>query len=135
MTELRPKRPFTLESLIEAARKEDWNKVDRHLKALANKIPVLVWASAEGLSDPDGNVRDLAASIFEATATELAGETVTRLMRMLSDSNPFAGFRAACALFSHNIRPPEVIDKLREHENDEDEQVRGIARRYLAELG
>ncbi len=49
-----------------------------------------------------------------------------------NDSNPYAQFRAACALFAHGDRSKEVIQKLSEFLNDED--TREIAEGYLAEL-
>lgn len=90
------------------------------------------WAG-DGLKDPDGNVRDPAASVLEATSTPPDTDITQQLWRVMSeDDNPYASFRAGFALFRHGARNNSVLAKLKAALGDED--VAEIAQGYLDSL-
>lgn len=121
-----------LEELINAARSEQWDFVDEHISAVANEADVLTWALGVGLEDADGNVRDLAASILEKSSTALPEALHDKLLQLMEkDSNPYAQFRSAFALYVRGERSPEVVAKMKEATNDP--ATADIAKGYLAE--
>ncbi len=123
-------REVNLEGLIGAAQSEDWDRVDVVLPELVDNPETVSWAT-QALDDKDGNLRDLAASIFERSQIDLQPEVQGRLRLMISvDENPYAQFRAAFALFSRGDRSPEVMAKMNEAMKDPD--VKEIAERYLS---
>lgn len=125
-----PKSIPSLNEIKAMAANEDWDGVDTVIGSAANDPSFLVWAEG-GLEDEDGNLRDLAASLFEKTDTPLSpGVTETLLSHVRHDDNPYASFRSAFALYRAGNRSPEVIKKL--HEALEDEDVADIAKEYLS---
>lgn len=74
----------------------------------------------------------MAVSFLEKTTVAIKPEIAEKLGEMFDDENPYVGFRAAFALFVHGDRSKKVISKIREAASDED--VREIAKGYLAEL-
>jgi HEAT repeat protein len=123
--------------LIEAARREDWDYVDKRIPQVCNDRSYIEWARRNGINDPDGNVRDLAVSILEKAdipADEFRGMAEELHKLMVSDNNPYVRFRSAFALANHdpgNYRK-EVVGVLEEAEKDED--VAALAKGYLKKM-
>lgn len=93
-----------LESLITAAKAENRDFVDKTIPEVAQNADVRDRA-IELLSDPEGDVRDLAASIL--TKAHLTRKVMTKLgprlaSMMVNDSHEFARYRAAFALAEHD---------------------------------
>ena len=92
---------MAMEDLIAAAKKEKWKVVDRNLPEAAQKDANVVWAYRDGLKDPNGNVRDLAATLLAKAKLSVREMQEARpILRsvMMSDSNPYARYRSAFAL-------------------------------------
>lgn len=120
----------SLNELIGAAKKEDWNKVDAILPEVCNDSSFIEWALKNGLKDSDGNIRDLAASILEKTQ-KITKDMKDRLYQVMKqDSHPYAKFRAAFAIAAHDLQyhPDEVKEVLEIAKKDKD--ISDIAYRY-----
>lgn len=120
-----------IDLLIQAAKAERWNVIDKIIPEECDKEEVIVWASTKGLEDNNGNVRDLAAIILEKTKT-LDRTMKTKLLALMkSDPNPFVRFRSAFALAGHDpgFHKSEVLSVL--NEAAKNEEIAGIAKRYL----
>jgi hypothetical protein len=126
------KPDMTLNDLIAAARKEDWPTVDGAIKQLADNTGVISWAGG-GLYNEDANLRDLAASIFEASKFRITPLFRTKLEELMeNDESPYVRFRSACALFKNDDRSEKVISTLRNALDDPD--TKDIAQGYLDSL-
>lgn len=115
---------------------EGWGKIDAVIGSVADEPEHVLHAVAD-LSHENRNIRDLAASVLEATSVELADETIVLLKEMLGDEHFYAKFRAACALVKHRAygdQREEVKAILQEACADEDDEIISIAQKYLGEL-
>lgn len=128
-------------ALAQANTEESRQQVDSLLPTICDDPSVVSWAR-QNTKNPESPLRDLAATILTATATELDDTDFDNLVSMLHEddpSNPYPRFRAACALVKKNLTADfpliraEVISVLREFVNDED--VADIAREHLGLLG
>lgn len=129
-----PQGKPTLRDLQQAAREERWKFIDPVLPGLADDPIILGWSLGKGLRNKNGNLRDLAVSCLEKSAADLKLPVIRRLERMMdSDENRYVRFRAAFTLFNRGNRSTEVMQKIREALEDED--VKTIAKGYLAQLG
>lgn len=120
-----------IDLLIQAAKAEKWNLINKIIPEECNKKEVIAWATTKGIEDKDGNVRDLAVSILEKTKTLDKATKAKLLSLMKNDSNDFVRYRSAFALAGHDpaYRKTEVLRILKEAaKNDE---IKGIAQRYL----
>jgi hypothetical protein len=125
---------MNLDSLINAAKNEQWEEIDSALPNVCNKENYKQWAANTGLLDADGNVRDLAVSMLEKTRI-LNPEIKERLMQLMrTDKNKFVRYRSAFAIAAHDKKyhPQEVEEVLKEAKQEKD--VAEIAGRYLKEL-
>lgn len=123
-----------LNSIIAMARAEDWDAVDAAIPKICNKSIVMQWVIEEGLDDPDGNVRDLAVSILEASNNQLDGETTSKLISLIKeDENVYVQYRSAFALFKRGNRTDVVINKIKEA--TQDLAIEHIAEGYLRQYG
>ena len=127
---------MSMEDLIEAARKENWEYVDTRISKVCNDTKVQERA-LQLLKDSDGNVRDLAASILGKACIDSGKFLKIRPVLgevMEKDSNPYARYRAAFALAQHGpgTYKSEVIKTLKQASKDKD--VSEIARGYLERL-
>jgi len=124
-----------LKQLIDLGEQELWECVDAILPAHANDIEIVAWAK-ENTRHDNHNLRDLAASVYEASTMTLNVDDIEKLLVMIHEQidNPYPRFRAACAF----AKRADVLDKhivaearavLREYLNDED--VADIAKAYL----
>ncbi len=128
---------MTMEELIGAAKREEWDFVDEQIPAAVRFEVNVVWAYRNGLNNSDGNVRDLAASMLVKAKLSPTGmrEAKPALLRVMkSDSNPYARYRSAFALAEHGYATKPVLAVLSEAEKDKDKDVRGEARKYLRKL-
>ena len=124
-----PPTPPSIDSMAAAAQLEDWDSVDAALLTLPDDQAVNDRA-ASWLDNEDGNMRDLGASVFERSKLPLSESVIVRLSEMLTDdTNPYASYRSAFALFCHDIHTPKVVDALQLALQDED--VAEIAAGYL----
>jgi hypothetical protein len=126
-----------IEELKKAARRGDWDFVDRRIAEIVDEPIYYKWAFLAGTGDLDGNVRDLAVSIIERSnipEKEFAVMRMPLYQLMLEDDNIYVGFRAAFALANHGpgAYKESVIEKLGEARRDKD--VESIARGYLNKL-
>ena len=120
-----------LEELIDAAKAEHWDAVDKNIAVLANNEEVIAWALDKGLEDTENNVRDLAASVLEKSSVSLPESTKAMLLHLVAwDENIYVQFRSAFALYVRGERSPAVIAKMQEAEQDPG--VADIARKYLS---
>ena len=129
------KAKMRMEDIIDAARKEEWDLVDRRIPEVCNDSEAQEIA-IKLLGDSNANLRDLGASIL-AKSTKLPTPTRTKpiLQRVMEgDSNPYARYRAAFALAGHHPGRyrPKVIEVLKEAAQDKD--VGQIAKDYLRRL-
>ncbi|NTV22575.1 MAG: hypothetical protein HGB03_03380 [Candidatus Yonathbacteria bacterium] len=124
-----------LEQLITLSKQDFWECVDAILPAHANDIDVIAWAK-ENTKNPNANLKDLSACIFETSTIVLEKSDIEKLLVMIHEQidNSYPRFRAACAfakrahvLDKHIVEEARAI--LREHLNDED--VADIAKAYL----
>lgn len=123
------RHPPNLDELRAMAANQDWEAVDSVIGLVSNSPAALSWAQG-GLDDEDGNLRDLAASLLEASDTELSARVIESLLRHVKhDENPAVSYRSAFALYRAGNRSSEVIRKL--HEALADEDVADIAKGYL----
>jgi len=122
-----------MEDIIQAAREENWELVDARIPEVCNDAAIQKQA-LQLLNDSNGNVRDLAASIFEKASKIPRGSKPILANVMAKDSNPYARYRAAFALAGHNAGTykPEVIKVLKEARTDE--TVGEMAEKYLQRL-
>ena len=121
-----------IDALIEAAKKEDWEEVDKSILDVCNNESIIAWAFRKGLNDGNENVRDLAASILEKTNSILTGEIKEKLYSsMKKDSNPYVRFRSCFALAAHDpsFRKKDVKAVLQKAKKDPD--VSQSAESYL----
>lgn len=103
----------TLQQLIAAARQGDWVYIDQVLPELCDRPDVVAWALGQGLGDPAGELRDLAASIIEQSHCQLDAQNIQELTTvMMTDADPYASYHAAFALFIHGDRTNAVIEKI-----------------------
>lgn len=125
----------TKEQLTAWALEAEWEKIDEALPIIANEQEYVDWAN-EMLNHSDEDIRDLAASIFQASKIELTADTVETLRKiMLNDENPYARFRAAFALFEHGDRSQLMKDTVKLARKDSDKQIVMIAESIFTRLG
>ena len=130
-----------INTIVDLAKEENWQKVDDLLSQHAGQQELFDWARGS-LSDPDSNLRDLAASILEQTNLPLEDvviEGLFGLMGEVDENNPYPSFRAACAL-AKRYEDGRVLGKIAEVESKlqcfvEDEEVTEIAKGYLEKIG
>lgn len=116
--------------LREAAKREDWDKVDETLSLVCDDPAYVDKAIGDWLPDKDENVRDLGVSLLEKTHSSKFEEIKPQLRKMMrEDTNPYVEYRAAFALYAHGDRSIEVIAMLEAAKGDDD--VAEIAERYL----
>lgn len=129
-----------LESIIALAKTntdEGWARVDDQLEQFCNDSSFLEWAR-DNTENEEIGLRDLAATILEASDTILTKEDVNNLKDLMEEEG-YPGFRAACALAKRIVRHELpglknlVTDKLKEF--TEDESVSDIANEYLESMG
>ncbi len=120
-----------LDDLISAAKNEDWRLVDRTIPQICNKKTYVEWAYKKGLKHLKDNVRDLAASILEKTKALTSGMKERLYYVMKDDSNPYAKFRAACALAAHDRKYHSDEVKQALEIAKKDKGISGIAEGYL----
>ncbi len=122
--------------LVDHAKREDWDYVDEQVDQLKDNSAIIKWAYEHGLADPNGNVRDLAATICEKSQLSIDNKKRDRLGANLSDTWPYAAFRAACALAAHGpgSYKGDVIITLKRFLVDDDTSVKDRASRYLSGL-
>ena len=121
----------TFDLLLSAAEAGQWDYVDEHIGAFANADAVLAWIVEGGLANPDENVRDLAASLWEKSDRPFLPGVAEKLADLAAnDSGKYVRFRAACALCAHGDRSSIVTEVIRGFVDDPD--VSSIAQRYLA---
>lgn len=119
----------TLDELETMAVEENWEAIDASIVLVADDPIFIMWAKT-GINDSDGNLRDLAASLFEKSSIELTeDDNESLLQHVRHDDNPYASFRSAFALYRAGNRSQEVMNKLHEALNDED--VADTAKHYL----
>lgn len=123
---------LNLEALQEAARNDEWDKVDAALPAVANDATILGWAQKNGLDDTEYRLRDLAVSMLEKASAPLSNDNIVRLKELMAteDENIYVRFRSAFALCRHGVQGDKVMAKLHEALGDPD--VGEIARGYLS---
>ncbi len=128
----------SLISLAEADTDEGWAQVDLILPQICNDPSVLSWARDSTTNESSG-LRDLSASILEASDTPLIQDDINKLELLMGDES-YPGFRAACAL-AKRISQEEIVaikdlieEKLKLFVDDEDAGVSEIAREYLGTL-
>jgi hypothetical protein len=116
--------------LVEAAKRGRWAFVDRRIGIVCNE-PEYLSRAMKWFHDKDGNVVDLAASIYEKTYDKEAFDKAkSELKRVMTfNENRYARFRAGFALYRHGVRTKAVIGVLRQAL--EDNEVRNIAAGYL----
>jgi HEAT repeat protein len=123
-----------IDDLIQAAKKEEWDVVDKDIPNLC-KDPSVQERAIELLKDTDGNVRDLGASILGKPKINskifLRAKPILRDV-MTGDENQYARYRAAFALAEHGGYKAQVMRVLQEASEDKD--VGDIARKYLEKL-
>ncbi len=103
---------ISLSNLKEAAQKENWGIVDENLPTVCDNPDFVNWALQEGLSDPNGDLRDLAVSLLEKSKHKLEPKEVKKLKRLMgTDKNHYVRFRASFALFNHAVLELQVFFK------------------------
>ncbi len=120
-----------LDSMIRAAKKEDWRVVDKLIPTVCNDPAYVEWAFVKGIADSDGNIRDLAVSILEKTK-KLTLAMKKRLYELMkTDTNTFVKYRSAFALRAHDpaYYRREVNGMLKKATDNPD--VSEIALKYL----
>lgn len=120
----------TLEQLIEAAQKENWDFVDGHINNSHLTSEPINWALNIGLYIEDQNVRDLAATLLDRSDEEIKPEDVEKLQKiMVEDSYHIVRYRVAVALYKRGNRNSVVEQMMQEAKNDPD--VGDLAESYL----
>ena len=121
----------TIEQLIHAVNQEtpDWDFVNANIAVIANSDEARKWSFGEGYQADNGDLRDLAMSMVEAGDYELSDEEKVIVRGRLDDENPYAGFRAALALYKRGDRSEEVMTKMTAALDDPD--VKETAKIYL----
>jgi mannose-6-phosphate isomerase-like protein (cupin superfamily) len=126
-----------LEKLIEAAKNEDWEYVDKHLPAFCNNYRAYRWGSKEINSGNDPHLVDLAASILAETSHAVTAADKKALLKVLKQNEEtweFARFRSACALVIHGSAEAQAIDILLDFTRHEEVELRPVANRCLSIL-
>lgn len=126
-----------LTELIYAADTEKWDTVDAILPSASKQPDVLAWAVGHGLLEEDGNRRDLAVSILEASDLTKKEFGVVRKKLyglMNNDVNQYVRYRAAFTLAKHgtNGYRESVKNTLLQAQKDKD--VAKLATDYLKRL-
>lgn len=124
---------FSFSDLLAAAHKEEWEKVDDNISKFCDDPVIIRWALTIGISNGDGNLRDLAVSIIEKSSCKLDEQNILDLLQKLDqDENPYVRFRSAFALFTHGDKSEKVIKKIREAMQNN--AVKEIAEGYLSQV-
>jgi len=126
-----------VDELRKAAAEEDWEFVDRNKGAVCNDIDSLSLFRREDFHSKDGNIRDLAVSVFEETENVGEfGKAKSELKRLMTfDGNPYVRIRSASALYRHGDRNKAVVDFLNHALKNKDEDYRGVAEACLKDGG
>ena len=120
-----------LQQLIEYAKHEKWEEMDALIPEVCDDKEILDWSLQKGVSDTDGNIRDLAVSLLEKSNHSLRDEDRELLEKlMVTDKNIYVQFRAAFTLFNRGIHTNQVMDTIQQALKNED--VKDIAEKYLA---
>lgn len=120
----------SLNELIDAAKREDWDFVDGNINESHLSREQIDWALKIGLADTDDNVRDLAATLLDRSDEVLGEEEVGALEKqMAEDSYHIVRFRIAIALYKRGDRNDAVAEIMNEAKNDPD--VGELASKYL----
>jgi len=123
-----------IDDLILAAKREEWDVVDRNIPNICND-PTVQERAIQLLKDSDGNVRDLGASILGKShlSSQILSKAKPILKKVMGgDENPYARYRAAFALAEHGGYNAQVMRVLQEASEDKD--IGDIARKYLDRL-
>jgi len=117
------------------ASEEMWGNVDVLLPAHADDADVIAWARAH-VRNPNANLCELAASIYEVSSITLEADDLENLLVMMREriDNPYPRFRAACALAKRaNVLDKQIVAEAQFilHEYLDDPNVSDIAKKYL----
>lgn len=100
-------RMVLLEEVIEAAKAEKWDVVDKAVNFSVNRDPPVyfMWAVSKGLKSREANLRDLACTIVQKRKN-IDPERYSRIKPVLSEiitkfPNGYEALRAACAMVEH----------------------------------
>jgi len=129
-----------LESIIASAKTnndESWAEVDEQMPQICNDSGFLNWARTN-IDNKESGLRDLAATILEASDVVLSLDDVNKLKELMKDEE-YSGFRAACAL-AKRISQPEIqgfknLIRQKLEVFAKDEGVCEIANEYLESIG
>ena len=120
----------SLESLVDAAVREDWKFVDEKINEFKFTEAVMGWAIHQGLQNEDQNIRDLAATLLDKSPLPIDSAFKESLKKqMTADSYHIVRFRLAIALYKRGDRSPEVTAMMTEAKKDSD--VGELAGSYL----
>ena len=132
--------PEELKKIVTEAGEEEWGndvweRIDGVLPGVCNDAYALDWAR-ENLESEDTDLRDLAASLFEASSLELSDQDILGLETLMKEDEDFPGFRAACALAKRlgvdrriEFLRGGIEDKLKAFADDQD--VADIVAEYI----
>lgn len=129
-----PEVASTLSAFLDHAVKSEWAICDTLVLDVCDDPEHLEW-TLSGLDHPEIDGRDLAISILEQTHQEkLTKPQMVGLQKILSgDENKHLRRKAAFALFKYGDRSNEVIERIKEAV-EKDEELKEIALNYLSQL-
>ena len=120
----------TFEQLIEGARNEDWDFVDKNINDGHLTSERINWAVNTGLSDENNNIRDFAATLLDKSDYPLISDNTEKLKKiMANDLYHIVRYRLAIALYKRGDKSSEVQQMMLEAQNDPD--VGDLARKFF----
>lgn len=119
----------TLEDFIKAAMDGKWDWIDANLLDTDITQKELSWAIQEVKTDPNDDMRDLAATLLVVSGLPLTLMEQRELTRvMMEDACPVVQYRLAVALFKRGSSYAEVRSKFEDALEDPD--VGPVAKKY-----
>ena len=94
--DMQNKKLLHIVQLAEANEEDGWEEIDSLIKEASNDSIFIEWAR-KNTKNLSSGLRDLAATIFEASGIELSLEDIALLQDLMNDEG-YPKFRAACAL-------------------------------------
>ena len=119
--------------LINAAKKGDWEIVDRDILRVCNEPQFIEWALRYGMHNEETSLRDFSVSLIEKSECKLNPEQIDSLKALMQkDKSCDVRHRTGFTLFKHGIRSRDVIRTVTDALKDP--SIREIAQEYLNQL-
>ena len=109
------------DKLIKLAKAGEWDVVDARLKDEIILEQDFLWALKIGITHPNENIRDFAATVLMVSSKTLTTEHMDALRAQIAtDTSNIVQFRIAMALYKRSDRSEETVAMVRKATHNSD---------------